>query len=245
MSAIQNRGSITIQEIMKEFGVSDMTARRDLYSLAKSRLVERKFGGAVKPAPEDYLFSFDESVCLHRDKKEELCHRAAMEIRENEIIYIDGGSTAFYLAKYLGHLRNIRVITNSLPLVSELKRFQHIDVTLLGGEIDTRRKVVFGLFAEQMIGQLHAHRAFVGTDGITLKNGFSTYYENEARISAKMIDSSDYSYILADASKFEIDAYIIFAPLRKVTSIVTDSTLPDALALKYTAESVSILKKRN
>ena len=240
MNVIQSRGSVTIHDIMNEFGVSDMTARRDLYALEKCRKVERKFGGAIKPIGQDYPTSFNERIFLNREKKEELCHAAALEIKGNEIVYIDGGSTSFFMARHMGHIPNLRVITNSIPLASELIQYNQINVTLLGGDFDPNRQAVFGLFAEQMIDQLHAHRAFIGSDGISLKNGFSSYYENEARISRKMMDSSEFCYVLADSTKFESDSYVTFSPVDKSTAIFTDSSVANHVIDLYANNSVRI-----
>lgn len=46
---VNQNGIITIQEIMDELGVSDMTVRRDLDELEKSGKLLRVHGGAQKP----------------------------------------------------------------------------------------------------------------------------------------------------------------------------------------------------
>jgi DeoR family transcriptional regulator, fructose operon transcriptional repressor len=242
LNRIQSNGSISTQEVMAEFGVSDMTVRRDLISLEKERLVFRKFGGAVKPESKGYLFAFDDRICLNREKKEELCCKAAAEIKNNDIIFIDGGSTTFFLTRYLGHLTKLRVITNSLPVISEITKYPQIDLTLLGGDFDRGRKALFGKFTEQMIDQIHVHKAFIGSDGITLRKGVSSYYENESIISQKMMESSDNAYLLADSSKFNMDTYVIFSTLQNITAFVTDSGLPDHVVEMYGRQNIKILK---
>lgn len=93
-----------------------------------------------------------------------------------------------------------------------------------------------------MIDQIHVHKAFVGSDGITLKKGLSSYYENEAIISQKMMESSDYAYLLADSSKFNTDTYVIFSALQNITAFITDSKLPDQIVEMYGKREIKILK---
>lgn len=44
---VRSRGAVTVAEVVDLFGVSPMTARRDLGALSRSREVHRVHGGAV------------------------------------------------------------------------------------------------------------------------------------------------------------------------------------------------------
>ena len=61
---VNQNGIITIQEIMDELGVSDMTARRDLDELEKSGKLLRVHGGA-----QSLSFSMDHELSRFKLKK--------------------------------------------------------------------------------------------------------------------------------------------------------------------------------
>ena len=55
---LRSRGSVTVAELETRFGISLMTARRDLAELERLGLVRRTHGGAVLPAPSGHEDSF-------------------------------------------------------------------------------------------------------------------------------------------------------------------------------------------
>jgi DeoR family fructose operon transcriptional repressor len=237
---IKENGIVSTKKIMEAFGVSDMTVRRDLELLEQEGLLIKKFGGAV---PNDYnskMFRFDEKLLLNREKKEMICKLAVAEIKDNDVIFIDCGTTLFYLSKFLNCFENLRVITNSLPLLSELSASLKIKTTLLGGEYDTDRKATYGIFTEKMIEEVHCNKAFISADGISISDGLSSYQEKEANVTLKMIESSNQVFVLADSSKIEKVGYIKFASLKKVTAIITDNSVNQESIMLYKKAKINM-----
>jgi len=58
--------------------------------------------------------------------KIEICKFAASFIEDNDTIYFDCGTITYYLSGFLTKFRNLRIITNSLPVVSELLPYPNI-----------------------------------------------------------------------------------------------------------------------
>src|SRR5450759_3228573 len=136
--------SISIQDIVDKCGVSEITARRDLNTLEKRGLLIRTHGGAIKSEITNGMFGFDKKSIKNRDNKIEICRFAAGFVEDNDTIYIDCGTTTYHLSRFLTKFRNLRIITNSLPVVSELLPFTNITVYLIGGELDNSRKALYG-----------------------------------------------------------------------------------------------------
>ena len=75
---VNQNGIITIQEIMDELGVSDMTARRDLDELEKSGKLLRVHGGAQSLSfSMDHELSHIEKSSVQIEEKKRIAHKAA------------------------------------------------------------------------------------------------------------------------------------------------------------------------
>jgi DeoR family fructose operon transcriptional repressor len=235
---------VEVVDIVDAFQVSAITARRDLIQLEKEGLLVRTHGGAIKlqtqPAKKK-LFSYDEKVVLNSGRKEHIAKLAMGLIQESDVIFIDSGSTLFYLAAHLKAFSNLTVITNSLPVASELLGHPNIRVNLVGGEIDHERKAVYGLVAQHTIEHYHANKAFIGADGVSLQRGLTTYDEKEAAISRKIAASSDEVFLLCDSSKIERNSFVKFAPLTILKALITDNELPADVKSAYSAMNISII----
>lgn len=241
LEQLEKSGSILIQDIATSCQVSEITARRDLGELEKSGLLTRIHGGATISRGVENLFSFDRKALLNKEKKIQICRKAAAFISENDIIYIDCGTTVYHLVQFLKNFNSLRVVTNSLPVVSELQYHPHIKVYLIGGEIDPKRKALYGPLSELGLEKYRADKAFIGASGITLGRGLSSNDEKEARITFSMARAASDVYLLCDSSKFEKDAFFKYAELSLVTSIITDEDIPDEIVRLYTRNKINIV----
>ena len=107
---IAAEGSVTVEKMKEIFGISHETARRDLLLLERKGLCTRTHGGAIRPlyssgqvsvrppAPRDFASQpvFPEYLAIAR--------RAAGYIRENDSVYLTGGSFGHIM---LGFCRGI------------------------------------------------------------------------------------------------------------------------------------------
>jgi len=113
-------------------------------------------------------------------------------------------------------------------------------VNMIGGDVDNSRKAVYGLFAEKIIAEYHADKAFVGSDGISLANGLSSFDEKEARITLKMIENSDQVFLLCDSSKIEKDSFFRLAPVSVVHHLITDGGVGRDTLIQYRDAAVDV-----
>jgi DeoR/GlpR family transcriptional regulator of sugar metabolism len=76
---IRDQGSVEISELCRLFDVTEMTARRDLDTLAAAGRVTRTHGGALLPA-DDVLVEkpFEARMAMNHERKEAIA-RVALE----------------------------------------------------------------------------------------------------------------------------------------------------------------------
>ena len=243
MDKLSQTQQVEVLDIIDAFQVSAITARRDLDQLEKEGLLVRTHGGAIKMRTHGQrkLFSYDEKAMLNKDRKEYIGQLASKLVQDGDVIFIDSGSTLFHMCSYLKIVNHLTVITNSLPVASELVGYPNIRINLIGGELDHERKAVYGLVSEITLEHYHTNKAFIGADGVSLNKGLTTYDEKEAAISRKIAASSDEVYLLCDSSKIERNSSVKFAPLSILKAMVTDAALPAEVKAAYTKNNITII----
>jgi DeoR family fructose operon transcriptional repressor len=239
VQTVEDRGSVDIAELADLLQTSAMTVRRDLVQLAASGLIYRTRGGAMSVSLATDTHRFANKSVVNAEQKEYICQLAAQEIQEGDVIFMDCGSTVFRLCPFIRNKR-ITVITNSLPVVAELLN-SDVSVNLVGGEVDKERQAIHGAVAEEHIARYHANRAFVGVDGISLKNGLSAGSEKEASITTAIQQQARKTYLLCDSSKLETDKYLYFAPLSLFDVLITDQQAPAKLVAAYRLAGVTLI----
>jgi DeoR family fructose operon transcriptional repressor len=232
---------ITIPDIVKLCNVSEITVRRDLIDIEQESLLVRTHGGAIKPKNGNQLFIYNLKVNQNLLKKDEICRIAAKYIEENDIIFIDCGTTLFHLTKYIKKFKSLIVITTSLPIISELLDFPNIKLTVIGGELDLARKAIYGPVADKTINSYHADKAFIGADGVSLKNGLSSYDEKEASVTLRMAENSSEVFLVCDSSKIEKNSFFKFAPFSKVDHLITNNDIDPKYLKEYRDAGVDLI----
>jgi DeoR family fructose operon transcriptional repressor len=236
LTQLQEAGEVDIKQLALELGTSEITIRRDLNQLADDGMLLRTHGGAMKVSPQEMPHNFSNKAAVNQVAKDHICRKAANEIREGDIIFMDCGSTVFRMCQFIKNKR-IKVITNSLPVIYELQNSQ-VSLNIIGGELDTERQAVHGKIAEEHISRYHADKAFIGVDGIS-KKGLFANSEKEAGITLAFAAQSTHTYLLCDATKIDKESYLKFANLTMVNTLITDG---DPHELRYLKKSgVSVL----
>ncbi|SHL60918.1 transcriptional regulator, DeoR family [Chitinophaga jiangningensis] len=232
LKILDKRESMEVQEIADELGISAVTIRRDLQQLADEELLIRTHGGAMKAPPRHPFTAYADKETQAVIKKKYIGKLAAALVEPGDTIFLDCGSTVFTMCTHLKDITPLRIITNSLPVAAAFMDVPGIQVNLAGGEMDGQRKAVHGSKAVEHIRSYHADKAFIGTDGLSVKSGLTAFSETEAIISTAMAGSADQVFVLCDSTKIGRDSYLKFAPLSLLHALVTDKDI----TLKQMAE---------
>ncbi len=239
LAALAQRGGLTVAEMAQQLHTTPITIRRDLAQLAAKGLVVRTHGGAVLPGVAQDPVGFLPKSAVNSEQKEYICRLAAGQIADGDTIFIDCGSTTFPLCALIRTL-NIRVVTNSLPVLFALVG-SAVQVVVAGGEVDAERQAVHGVVAAEHLQRYRVDKAFLGVDGFSLRRGLSANSEKEAAISLAAAAAARHVYLLCDASKLEQDKYFQFAPLSMVGTLVTDQRAAPELLARYREAGLAVL----
>lgn len=241
LEKVNASGIITVNEIIRDLQVSDMTARRDLDELEKLGKLVRIHGGAQSISfPSKVEKSNTEKLSVQTKEKKEIAEAASSLVNDGETIFIGPGTTLEFFAEKLIN-RQVRVITNSLPVFSILKNSTSIDLILIGGEYREITGAFVGSITNQTISSLKFSKAFISCNAIN-GNDIATYNEAEGVIQKLALDNAFEKFVLVDSQKFDSYDFSVFYQLEQINQVITDTTI-DSKVLenyrKYTEISVA------
>ena len=219
LNLLEERGSLSLHELIDYCEVSEATIRRDLTSLEEKNLLYRTHGGAMKrtSARGSEIGVEAKRTEFLPEKKEVAKYLCKNVVQSGQTIYLDAGTSTYEMIDYLRD-RKITVVTNStyhLPRLINNK----IHTIILGGTIKHSTQAVIGSAAIEQLKKYSFDICFVGCNGIDETFGVTTAEENEAFIKATAIKNSKRKYILADKSKFGHRKFQKFAELDDVTIV--------------------------
>ena len=147
-------------------------------------------------------------------------------IHEGDTIFLDSGSTCYYLAREI-KLMNLRVLTNSLDVIVELSDSSSISLLSTGGSFRREARSFIGPIALDTIENFQIEIAFLGTTGFSKEGFFSAQNTLEAQIKKAVIKSSRRRVILVDHFKYGTTAFSIFARPEDIDVMITDYNFPN------------------
>lgn len=229
---IEQKGQVTVHDLVERFSISAVTARGDLDALSSNGTAVRSHGGAVRrlEANQDYPLRLKET--LHHVEKVRIGRAAAELVQSNETIILDSGTTTAEVARHLKSrkLQSITVVTNALNVASELMDARGISVIMIGGLLRPVSGSFVGPQAETMLRELHADRLFLAVDGFDLEIGPSTPDVFEAQLNGLMMRISKEVNVVADFSKLGRRSVSRIGPLERIHRLITDSRAPTEFA---------------
>jgi DeoR/GlpR family transcriptional regulator of sugar metabolism len=217
-------GEVAISELARQFGTSEMTIRRDLDYLEEHRVARRTRGGAISVQSRSFEPPILQRSSYHAREKAAIGRAAAALVRENETIFLDGGTTPQAMARALSPDVPITVITPSLLIAMELSTKPAVRTILTGGVLRLGELSLIGARAENSFTDLNCDAVYVGAAGVTETNGLCEFNLDDAEVKRAAIANGRRVIVLADDSKIGRVAVVTFAPIRDLDVLVTNAS---------------------
>ncbi len=228
LDEVRRRGAIRVSELSELLGVSDMTIRRDLDTLASQGRLDKVHGGAtVKRAPSTDEPGFEAKWVRQTAEKEAIADAALALVTPGSAIGLSAGTTTWTLAGRLGAIPDLTVVTNSMKIADLLhdKGSGHTNVVLTGG-VRTPSDALVGPIAVSSLAQLHLDLVFLGVHGMDPQAGFTTPNMLEADTDRALVGAGQRLIVLADHTKWRTVGISTIASLAQADLVITDSLLP-------------------
>lgn len=219
IQALAELRTASVSQLCGLTGASEATIRRDLNALAQQGKLNKVHGGATLPEVEEVYGKAPESSSLHISEKDRIAQYAASLIGNDDVVYLDAGSTVMQMVEYLQTSKAL-FMTNSIELACRLTWYS-LQTRVLGGTLNPGAVNLVGAEALASLGRYNFTKAFLGIDGITVKQGFTASDPETAAVKTLAASRSQQVFVLADSSKFGQVAAAAVIPLN-AARIITD-----------------------
>lgn len=216
-------GTVGVESLARQLGVSVATIRRDLTTLEKGGTVLRTHGGATiaEQRGADQAFALREQIDW--DSKRFIARVAVGLIEADQTLFMNDGSTMLALANELvASDIPLTVFTNGVNIATTLSENAKIVTYLAGGLVRHRTLGTSGYFVEQMLSTINADVAFIATEGFSVDEGLTHSYEVDAIIARIMHTKARRSVVLSTARKLGQRDRITGIPASEIDVMITD-----------------------
>lgn len=208
---VNEKKTVTVQELTEVLDTSESTIRRDLTTLHKKGSLIKVHGGATALSVEG--MTRDASLTVRRDmnieEKVAIAKYAAALIEKDDFVYLDAGSSVDLMIDYIAEQEAIYV-TNAIGHAQKLLQ-KGCRVFLLGGELKEVTEAIVGAQAIDSLKRYNFTKGFFGANGVHRERGLTTPDITEALVKEKAMEQCANCYVLADSTKINQISSVTFA----------------------------------
>ncbi|KNC92278.1 DNA-binding transcriptional regulator YciT [Trabulsiella odontotermitis] len=240
LQTVIDKGRMSVTDLARMTGVSEVTIRQDLNLLEKQNYLRRTHGFAVPLDSEDMETRMMNNFSLKR----ELAAFAASLVSAGETVFIENGSSNALLARTLAERGDVTIITVSSYIAHLLKETPG-EVILLGGIYQKKSESMVGPLTRQFLQQVHFSKAFIGIDGWQPETGFTGRDMMRTDVVNGVLEKGCEAIILTDSSKFGAVHPYTLGPVNQFNRVITDSGLAasNQLLLEQSGLHVDIVQR--
>ena len=236
MEKLSHDKFVRLDDLVSLLDTSESTVRRDLDELESERKLHRVHGGAELPHSLQEEFTNQQKSIKNIQEKMLVAKKAASLISNDDVIFVDAGTTNELLLGYLSQ-DNLTVVTNSIHHAAKLVD-KNIQTIIIGGHVKKSTDASIGAVAYEQIKQLNFDKAFLGINGID-EEFLTTPDMEEAVIKNTVIENARKSYIVTDSSKI---GRVSFAKVDKIENVTIITNQSSGALMKKIKENTRVIE---
>lgn len=225
LELLRQQGSVSVAKLSEVLGATTVTIRSDLTALERDGYLTRMQGGAVLKA--DRQLTPERSIA-NSTQKQRIAAKIAEMVRDGDTLFINSGTTTYYVAQALKDRKNLHIVTNSMDVAKVLGDQPTFRVILLGGVVNAQYGFTFGGDAQEQLERYKADWCILSVDGICAK-GITTYHAEEAILDRMMMHGAKDTLVAADQTKIGKAGFAWVCECGGSVCLVTDGGDPQAL----------------
>lgn len=232
LSHLAQVGSDTIIEMASRFHMSTMTIRRDLKILQQSGYVTMSHGGAIYNGDSFQLYEthhIERATIRAAEKRAIGRYVSANLVDDDDVLYLDSGTTVRAIIPFLKDKRNLTIVSNSIRTIDALVR--HLPgsaILCTGGLLSPTAQTLVGPVAERFFVNFYARKAFVSGVGFTIQAGLADSQMLDTAVKRSMTGAAASAIVVIDSSKIGYRAMAQVLPTREIQRMVTDEGIADS-----------------
>jgi DeoR family glycerol-3-phosphate regulon repressor len=226
LDEVRARGSVSVEALSDQFGVTLQTVRRDVKLLSDAGLLARFHGGVRMPSSTVENIAYRQRQQLNEGGKQRIAKSVARAVPNGCSLIINIGTTTEAIARELLHHKGLRVITNNLNVAAILSDNPDCEVIVAGGVVRSRDRGIVGEVTVDFIKQFKVDIGLIGISGIEADGTLRDFDYREVNVARAIIEHSREVWLAADHSKFNRPAMVELARLSQIDHLFTDAHPP-------------------
>ncbi len=244
LSHLAQVDSDTIVDLAKRFHISTMTIRRDLKILQDAGYVTMSHGGAIYNGDtfqQNETHHIERATIRAAEKRAIGQYAAANFVEDDDVLFLDSGTTVRAIIPYLSDRRNLTVASNSTRTLEAL--YRHLpDSAILctGGLLGASAQSFVGPVAERFFEDFFARKAFISGVGFTIQTGLADSQMLDTAVKKSMAGSAESTIVVIDSSKIGYPAMAQVLATAEMRTLVTDDGITDAQRHELLASGIDL-----
>ena len=235
---------VRVKDLAAEFGVHEMTVRRDLDALCEAGKLSRVHGGARLLDQTSQELSHQLRAGQNVDAKERIARAALELIQDGDTVALDASTTCLALARLLpslhGNGRVVQAIACSLDCANVLAA-GGVPFLMVGGNFHAPARSFVGAFFMETMQRLHPDKVFFSAKAYTPDTGFTDPHLPEVGAKQALVRSGGSAVALLDSSKFGRRALATIATHANVDVVVTDALPSEEIRRRLEADDIRLV----
>jgi len=213
-------GSITLDELCEIFDVSKNTIRRDVNLLEEEGSIAKVYGG-IK-AKDTELLPFQQRSVKNNTAKMRIGKIASRFIEENDIIFIDSGTTTSHIMDSFPKDLHCTILTNNFDVIEQCTLLPNVSLYVLGTFYKHKTRSFINRDGLVDLGNYYITKAFMSSTGLSLK-GVTNADPLEHIIKSAVCERADEIILMVDSSKYGKPTLLTYSKLEDINKLITDT----------------------
>lgn len=228
LETVRRQQFASVADLSAAFGVSEVTIRNDLDTLAEGGRIRRVRGGAVHRTTSSLEASYEQAQDTRVAEKQSIARVASALVESGQTVILDAGTTVAAAARALAErkdLHDVTVFTNGLRVALELEpAIPQLNVLLTGGTLRRLQHSLVNPFGTTILDQVHGHIAILECDGVDPAAGITHVNVAETEIKRLMMRAARMRIVVADGSKFGQISLVHLYGIGEIDLLITDAS---------------------
>ena len=219
---IAHKARIKVADLSKHFDTSEVTIRNDLTELENMGLLERIHGGAVSAYKAYYNMSLQERIKTNEQEKRRIAAEVSRLISDGDTLMLNSGTTTLLAIQEFRKIKNLTIVTNSIPITQETINYRNLQVILLGGNFDSHNQFTYGDDTINQLSRYRADKLILSVDGISLNDGITTFFHLEAEVNRQMASRVNKIIVVGDHTKIGRTSFSHIKSIDGIDILISD-----------------------
>lgn len=234
---------VSLDRLCDVFQVSKNTIRRDISELAKKGIIKKVYGGITinqKNAVESRE-PFESREIKNQAEKKQIAKLASDLVDDDNVIFIDSGTTTKHMIPFLATKKNITIITSNIHAIIAAIPYPNLNVISTGGVLYRETNSLTGNEVTTFLRSYNVEKAFLASTGVSLAKGVTNISPLESEIKRYLIENSATTALLVDHTKINVASLMTYCRLEDFNYFITDIFPPNEYVDFFMSNHITLL----